>query len=298
MLPFLNIPAIRFLNKKSVVYQVKKQLKSLNMNSPVIVVTAPNACDYINHFNESSVVYYCVDDFSEWPGLDKNLVKAMENELIKKSDIFIATSQNLYKNIESQGQQVNLLTHGVDIEFFSAVQEKEHYLLENIPKPRVGYFGLFDDRSDKNLLIEIAKLLPDISFVITGGIETDTSQLEKIKNIYLTGRIPYVELPQMAKGYDICMLPYKKNKLTDSIQPLKFKEYLATGKPIISTPIKEALKLEKHINIANTVTEWTDSIGRNLTGLSLTSLEMRSQFIKNESWQKKSEQFLQFIFNK
>lgn len=298
MLPFLNIPAIRFFNKKSVVYQVQKQLKSLNMNYPVIVVTAPNACDYIDHFNKSSVVYYCVDDFSEWPGLDKNLVKAMESELIKKSDIFIATSQNLYKKLESQGKQVNLLTHGVDIEFFSSAQENEHYLLENIPKPRVGYFGLFDDRSDKNLLIEIARLLPDISFVITGDIETDISQLEKIKNVYFTSSIPYVELPQMVKGYDICMLPYKINKLTDSIQPLKFKEYLATGKPIISTPIKEALELGDYMSIANTATDWAVSIRSNLNGLPSSRKNKRTLFIKSESWLNKSEQFLQFIYKR
>ena len=170
--------------------------------------------------------------------------------------------------------------------------------MENIPKPRVGYFGLFDDRSDKNLLIEIARLLPDISFVITGDIETDISQLEKIKNVYFTSSIPYVELPQMVKGYDICMLPYKINKLTDSIQPLKFKEYLATGKPIISTPIKEALELGDYMSIANTATDWAVSIRSNLNGLPSSRKNKRTLFIKSESWLNKSEQFLQFIYKR
>lgn len=297
MLPFLNISVIRTFNRKSVVYHVQKQLKSLQMNSPVMVITAPNACDYINHFHEKSVVYYCVDDFSEWPGLDKQLVKVMENDLIKKSDVFIATSQDLFNKIERQGKKVDLLTHGVDIAFFSAPQSNEHILLKTIPKPRVGYFGLFDDRSDKQLIIDIANLLPDISFVITGGIETDISDLQKANNVYFTGSIPYVELPQMSKGYDICMLPYKINKLTDSIQPLKFKEYLATGKPIISTPIKEALKLKDYMGIANTATEWVESIRFNLNGVSSSAHKKRTQFIKDESWSTKSEKFLQFIFN-
>lgn len=297
MLPFLNLPGIRYFNKRSVVHHVRKELKNLQMNAPIMVITAPNACDYINYFNESCVVYYCVDDFSEWPGLDKKLVKSMENKLLNESDILIATSQNLYENIERQGKKVNLLTHGVDIEFFSTPQSDEHILLKDIPKPRVGYFGLFDDRSNKKLLMEIANLLPEISFVITGGVETDVSQLQKIKNIYLTGSIPYVELPKMAQGFDICMLPYKINKLTDSIQPLKFKEYLATGKPIISTPIKEAVKLKEYLDIAESGMQWADLIQSNLIGLSQPTREKRALFIKNQSWEKKSEQFLQFIFN-
>ena len=297
MLPFLNLPGIRSFNKKSVVHHVRKELKSLQMNSPVMVITAPNACDYIGHFNERCVVYYCVDDFSEWPGLDKKLVKAMENKLLNESDVLIATSQNLYENIERQGKKANLLTHGVDIRSFSTPQSDEHILLKDIPKPRVGYFGLFDNRSNKKLLMEIANLLPEISFVITGGIETDVSQLQKIKNVYFTGSIPYVELSKMAKGFDICMLPYKINKLTDSIQPLKFKEYLATGKPIISTPIKEAIKLKEYIDVAETAKQWAELIQSNLIGLSQPAREKRSLFIKDQSWEKKSEQFLQFIFN-
>ena len=91
------------------------------------------------------------------------------------------------------------------------------------------------------------------------------------------------------------MLPYKLNKLTDSIQPLKFKEYLATGKPIISAPIKEALKLGDYMSIADTATDWAASIRSNLNGLSSSRKKKRTLFIKSESWLNKSEQFLQFI---
>jgi glycosyltransferase involved in cell wall biosynthesis len=297
MLPYLSLPGIRLLNNRSVVRHVRKKLNTHNMNSPIMVVTAPNACDYINHFNEKCVVYYCVDDFSEWPGVNKKLVKDMEDKLLNKSDVFIATSQNLYENIKIKGKKANLLTHGVDIKVFSTVQGKEHGLLTDIPKPRVGYFGLFDDRSNKRLLMEVAKLLPEMSFVITGEIETDISQLQKLNNIYFTGSVPYVELPEIARGYDICMLPYKINKLTDSIQPLKFKEYLATGKPIISTPIKEAIKLKEYLDIADTAEQWAELIRGNLISPSQIAREKRSLFIKSESWEEKSEQFLRFIFN-
>lgn len=295
MIPFLNIPFIRAINRRSVAHHVKRQLDALNFKNPILVITAPNACDYIGLFSEKRVVYYCVDDFSQWPGLEKNLVKEMETELIIKSDIHIATSQLLLEKIERFGKHAKLLTHGVDIDFFSNTQTGEHKLLANIPKPRVGYFGLFDDRSDQELITKIATALPNVSFVITGDIETDTSQIAKLPNIYFTGSIPYSELPAMAMGYDICMLPYKINELTNAIQPLKIKEYLATGKPVISTAIKEAEKLVPLICASNSPEEWLEFIQARLENPTSLDLKERKTLIKNESWEKKSEQFLEYI---
>lgn len=291
MLPFLNIPLIRIINKKSVTRHVSKQLVLLKMKSPICVITAPNACDYIGQFNESKIVYYCVDDFSEWPSLNKDLIKGMENELIYKSDVFIATSQNLADKLAAKGKKVHLLTHGVDSDFFRNTSKTEHPLLAGIPRPRVGYFGLFDARSDINLIKTVATRMPDISFIITGDIETDISDLRKVKNIFFTGRVPYNELPKIAYNWEICMLPYLVNILTNAIQPLKIKEYLATGKPIISTPIKEACNLGDFVIIAQTADEWERKIRSSLRKFHHEQIEKRNEFLKKESWADKAKTF-------
>jgi glycosyltransferase involved in cell wall biosynthesis len=196
------------------------------------------------------------------------------------------------ENFKKHGKRPTLLTHGVDVDLFTNPHIEEHALLGAIPKPRVGYFGLFDDRSDQDLLHNLALLKPDVSFVITGGIETDISRLQDLKNVYFTGSIPYVEVPAMAKGYDICMLPYKLNKLTDAIQPLKFKEYFATGKPVISTPINEARNLADYVDVASSAEEWATTIQSYLDGESPRNQENRQLFLQGESWKEKSEQFL------
>ena len=291
MLPFLNFPGVQSMNKMSIQRTVSRQLTTLGITSPVVVVTAPNACDYIGQFNERRIVYYCVDDIAEWPGLNKELVQRMDSDMIRKSDLVIATSQKLFDRMSGQGKEVHLLTHGVDYEFFRNAPEVEHPVLRNIPKPRVGYFGLFDKRNNLDLISELAERLKDISFVITGGIETDVSKLRKQENIYFTGSIPYNELPAMAKGWDVCMLPYEINELTDAIQPLKIKEYLATGKPIISTRIKEAQRLKKYITLADTADSWDSNIRILLKGIPLEVQIERKLFLQNETWAHKAEQF-------
>ncbi len=292
MLPFQKISIFRKINSFIVCHLVKKRLQGLKMKSPVLVITAPNASDYIGEFGERRVVYYCVDDFVEWPGLEKDLVRNMEKELIQKADICFATSDNLYNKLVKVGKKTHLLTHGVDYKFFEILPEEEHDLLKGIPKPRVGYFGLFDERSDQKIILEIAERMPGVYFVITGGIEVDISKFRKQHNIKFTGSIPYNELPAMVKGFDICMLPYKVNKLTNAIQPLKFKEYLATGKPVVSTPIQEACKLGRYVMIAESLYGWEHYILKGLNGISADEQAKRKLFLEGESWNKKAKSFV------
>jgi glycosyltransferase involved in cell wall biosynthesis len=296
MLPFIKWSVVRLFNRKSVVRAVRRVSGELKLNASTMVITAPNACEYIGLCGEKKVIYYCVDDFSEWPGVEKELVQKMESSLIHQSDVFFATSQHLYEKIAKHGKNVNLLSHGVDVDFFSSLPKKEHKLFENIPSPRVGYFGLFDDRSDMLLLKEIAVLMPDVSFVITGNVETDVGVLQSLDNVFFTGSVPYTDLPAIAKGYNACMLPYKVNELTDSIMPLKIKEYIATGIPVISTPIKEALKLTDYIIVAHSVSEWKDALGEVLLGNQRSEdiSQKRDRFLEHESWQEKSALFTKY----
>lgn len=296
MLPYANIPFIRKLNKILVVRKVKKSLSARGMEHPYCVATVPNACDYMGMFGEKRKVYYCVDDFTLWPGFEHKLVCAMENKLIKKCTTFIATSTKLYDKLKKESKPTMLLTHGVDVEHFANLPDKEHNLLRDIPKPRIGYFGLIDERFDQKLLADTAKNLPKISFVITGDIVTDVTMLKKFTNIHFTGKISYDELPAMVKGWDVCMLPYRINVLSQSINPLKLKEYMATGKQVIATPLPEALALTHYIKVA-TAPEWSALLEaiiiENREDHSTKQEDDGRVFIKNEDWSTKALQFLE-----
>ena len=293
MLPFVTAPSVRKFNAKCVINAVNKKLKELGESSPIIVTTVPNACDYVGFLGEKKVVYYCVDDFKEWPGLKKQMVNEMEENLIAKADCFIATSSKLYDRLKAAGKSVELLTHGVDLEHFKELPEREHYLLNEIPKPRVGYFGLFDERSDQELICNIANGMPNVSFVITGDVVIDISKLRKVPNIYFTGSVSYEELPSIVSGWDVCMLPYKINTLSESINPLKLKEYIATGKPICATCLPEVSFYRQSVQVYSTVEEWIEWLDRYFSQLKHDHF-CNIEVILNESWSGKSEKFLSF----
>jgi len=292
MLPFSELAGVRLINRASVVRSVRNRLTELGMIDPILVTTVPNACDYVGKCGESRVIYYCVDDFSEWPGLEKKMVKKMEDELIEKSDRLVATSQKLFDRLSASGKPTYLLTHGVDIEFFQQSIAREHTLLDGIPRPRVGYYGLFDDRSDHGLLAELAQRMPDVSFVITGRVESYALPQKKIPNVYFTGSVLYGELPAIVKGWDVLILPYVMNDLTDAISPLKLKEYLASGKPVVSSPLPEVLKLKEYVFIAKTAEEWEKSLRTNLDRPENGKQKPGEGFWANETWEQKAKQFL------
>lgn len=295
MLPLSNINIIRRWNQQFVTSTVRRTLSRLRIHKPILVTTVPNACDYIGHLDEAKVVYYCVDDFTEWPGLNNELVRRMESDLVSKTDIFIATSGKLFDRLQSYGKPTFLLTHGVDIDFFRKLPTEENSLLSDIPKPRVGYFGLFDDRNDQDLLKDIASHMPHVSFVITGRIETEISELQKLRNLHFTGPVPYTELPGIITGWDICMMPYKVNELTDAIQPLKFKEYLATGRPIITTPIREMKVMKELVCLATDAKQWQKQISFLLEELDSANRSNIHELLDSEDWKIKAAYFTEYV---
>jgi glycosyltransferase involved in cell wall biosynthesis len=297
MLPFAISSLSPKVNRISVIHAVRKRLAELGMKRPLLVTTVPNASDYVGACDEKRVVYYCVDDFSEWPNYRKSLISKMERELIDKSDVLIATSRKLFDKLSIRGKPSYLLTHGVDLDHFTRKPGKEHSVLHNIPKPRVGYFGLFDGRTDQDLLANVAERMPGVSFVITGPLDTDVSSLKALSNVYFTGSVPYSELVSVVGGWEACILPYAQSELTRAINPLKLKEYLATGKPIISTPIPEACRVGDLVHIAETAEEWIEMIRTSLLGTRSKDHAQRNAFLVNESWEKKAGQFLKMVLS-
>ncbi len=297
MFPFGN-QLVRTINRHLVVRAVKKKMFELEMTSPIIVITVPNAADYIGFFNEELTVYYCVDEISEWPGVAKNLVKKMEYKLLEQTNFVVAVSDELALHKITPNGPTYLLTHGVDADHFRHISCSGFCpptSLSKINQPIIGYFGLIDERTDQDLIETILSHHPDWSVVFIGKANVDLTQLSQHSNFHHINAVSYEDLPCYAALFGVCLLPYVRTKLTDNINPLKLKEYLATGKPVVSTALPEAVKLsEWGVRIGNDKAEIIQQIE---AVLSIDSWDPKEQFslLGSESWQHKAEQLSGWI---
>ena len=212
--------------------------------------------------------------------------------MIEIAHSFLASSPHLVNRLSTSGKPTRLLSHGVDVGLFSSIAAVEHPVLRDIPGPRIGYFGLFDERSDQQLIADVAKSMPDTSFVIAGRVEAGTSRLSRLSNVYFVGNIAYHDLPKFVKGVDVLFLPYIVNALSDALSPLKFKEYIATGKPVISTPIAAAHEFSDLIAIAASSDEWTASLTDQVGKGNAISRDLIDACLRGESWAEKAVQMM------
>jgi glycosyltransferase involved in cell wall biosynthesis len=294
MIPYSNIPSVRAFNRISVIRTVRKEMKRLDIDRPILLTTLPNAVDYIGSFGEVIDVYYCVDEFSKWPGVMKELVEEMEKGLIQKADLIVATSEELQKSKNKSNIPTYLLTHGVDIGHFKSCQSLEPIPpIQKLSRPVIGYFGLFDERSDTDLIKYLAVSKPEWSFVFIGPVKVDLETLKKNSNLHFFPPVTYNELPKYLAGIDVFIVPYKVDELSRYINPLKLKECLAAGKPVVSTPLPEVLKLREAVRIGWTKEEFLKEISEALSKpIDRITVE---KILKGEDWFFKAEQMSQYI---
>jgi len=299
MLPFGN-RFVRELNRNSVVKSVRDSMGKLNFCKPIVLTTLPNAADYLGAFGEILSVYYCVDEFSEWPGVNTHLVRIMERKLLNQVDLVVAVSDALCQSKHpANNSKVLLLTHGVDVEHFRKASTRftgmdVQVIMGHIKSPIIGYFGLFDKRSDQDILETILVRHPDWSVVVIGKSQVCLDRLSIYQNFYLVDPVSYDELPAYVSFFQVCILPYVRSTLTDNINPLKLKEYLATGKPVVATALPEVVKLQPWVTIAENPDDFVLKI-ENVMQSAPPETKALASLLGPESWQAKAEQLSVWI---
>lgn len=192
------------------------------------------------------VVYDCMDELSKFRHAPPELPER-ERALLGRADIVFTGGYSLYQVKKDLHPNVHPFPSGVEAEHFAQARDPALPLPEGfavIPRPRIGYMGVIDERLDLKLLDQVARDRPDWSIVMVGPvIKIDESELPRRPNIYYFGKQPYTELPRFVKGFDICMMPFALNEATRFISPTKTLEYMAADRPIVSTPIRDVAEL-------------------------------------------------------
>lgn len=221
----------------------------------------------INQFDFDIVVYDCMDELSLFKGASQRLIE-QERFLLANADVVFTGGKSLYESKKRMHYNVHCFPSSVDAQHFSdSANGNIPTDIAEIKKPIVGYFGVIDERIDLQLLKETATLRPDISFVMIGPLaKIEDEDLPKAMNIHYLGMKKYNELPLYLKAFDIAMMPFALNDATKFISPTKTLEYMAAGKPIVSTKIKDVERDYKNcVQLVDSAAQFSDAITEILT---------------------------------
>lgn len=217
---------------------------------------------------------------------------------MEKADLVVVSASRLYETKHTVNPNTVLITHGVDVDHFRTACMKETPVPEDaamLPGPVIGFYGLIEDWVDLEVIRHMATARPNWSFLMIGQVKTDTSAIRKLPNVHFPGRRPYESLPGYCRKFDIAVLPFVVNELTLASNPLKLREYLAAGLPVVATPLPEVQKLGELIRMATTPEEFLQQCDALLaTGRQGPDLAVSHQ-MDAESWDHKVEVLSELI---
>lgn len=294
MWPWFTRPRDRKLNR----YLLRRALKKVTQSTdqPVTAITTlPIVADLIGELNVERWVYYCVDDFSVWPGLDQKTLKDMESELIQRVDSIIAVSDTLQDRIGRDRRTSELLTHGVDLEFWTrSTPSKLPIEVEQLPGPVVTFWGVIDKRMDTGFVKQLAAELSAGTILLVGPQQDPDPELLALERVRVLPPVAFETLPSLAAASDVLIMPYIDADVTRAMQPLKLKEYLATGKPVVVRDLPATQPWGDCLDLAETPEEFSALVRERLNN-SLPAAQTQSRGrLANESWSAKARQFEEF----
>jgi len=299
-LPVHHVRWAKPLNDLFLRFQVRRVTWKLGIYNPVILVACPTACDIAMKMKRNKLIYQRTDRFEEAEGVDVHTIVKYDQKLKANADITIFVNRALYDEESGQCKRAFFLDHGVDFELFASAQKNSTTPpdMANIPKPIIGYFGAISGHSvDIALAEKIADILSEMSFVYIGTASSDCSGLNSRKNVWMLGQKNYDDIPQYGKCFDVAILPWVKNKWTEAANPIKVKEYLALGKPFVTTPV--FTQVQEYLDVAyvaNTSEEFARCIVRALEEDSHERIDARRKKVEQNTWDSKAQFVLQELF--
>jgi UDP-galactopyranose mutase len=209
----------------------------------------PMMLTFSRHVTPDLTVYDAMDELSKFKFAPEHLL-SYEQELIDRADILFTGGSSLYEAKKDRHDNVHCFPSSVDRCHFAKARARQFDPAdqEDLPKPRLGFYGVIDERFDTELLARAAEMRPDWSFVMVGPVvKISEADLPKRPNIHYLGSKTYAQLPGYLSGWDVALMPFAMNESTQFISPTKTPEYLAGGKPVVSTPIKDVVRHYGHI---------------------------------------------------
>jgi glycosyltransferase involved in cell wall biosynthesis len=282
---------------------VSEQMRKLKMKKDIVLwFYSPMFVDVTKFLSYKAIVYDCMDELSLFRGAPKELVDN-EKKLLNIVDVVFTGGKSLYESKKKRHSNVHCFPSSVEKHHFAKALDAKTLIpqdIKAIQKPVVGYYGVIDERIDLELIEKAATLRPEVSFVMIGPVvKINEEDLPRRNNIHYLGSKPYETLPNYLKAFDIAFMPFALNDATKFISPTKTLEFMAAGKPIISTPIFDVVRDYSEavaiIHSANELTAAVDNyIAENIKEKQ-SRLKLYTAILAKTSWDNTAKQMKKLI---
>ena len=278
--------------------QVRRVAGELGIRRPLLWLNPHYAVHMAGRMGERAAVYDITDD---WISLSQRkwiteLTRRQDAELCRKADAVIVCSQRLFEMKQGPAKNLHLIPNGVDAAHYRTVLDGTGPLPEPARqwrRPVLGYTGtVHADRVDVDLLAAVARNMPQASVVLIGPNflpAADLSRLRSYGNVHMPGPVPYRQIPEYMRAFDVCITPHRRSEFTESLNPIKLWEYLAAGKPIVSTDVAGFRDYPRLVRIANGVEQFVDAVRESLAE-DRSVAEARRAEAARHSWEARVDQ--------
>jgi len=285
--------------QRKIAQSLTQPISILGFKDYILWIYPPQSSPIIPAIKPKMVVYHCIDRFNAGQrGRKRVIIQQQENQLLKSADCIFVNSKGLIGEFQKTTKiPISLVPSGVDVSHFQRT-DAVHPELESIPHPRLGLSGTLDARVDSKLIEIIALSRPNWHLIVLGdqrrGFQ-NSSKLKSIQNIHFLGKKPFQELPLWLNGCDVFLIPYVLNERTFYISPLKFYEYLAIGKPIVTVPLPEISDFSSICRQAASPESFIQEIEAALTTNTCHDTNVRRQTAQLHSWESRITTILSVI---
>jgi len=240
-------------------------------------------------FNEVAVVYDCMDELAQFRFAPGD-IGARERQLLSQADVVFVGGHELFKSKKRYHRNVHFFGCGVDAAYFGTARLSETVVPDDaasLTHPVFGYFGVIDERLDYGLIGSLAESRSDATILMIGPLaKVDPRELPSARNIVWLGQRPYADLPRYVKAFDVCLMPFALNPATEYINPTKTLEYMAAGKPIVSTAIADVVRnFSPIVRIARSADEFVRAVSDSALDPDESIIEAGLKRVATASWE-------------
>jgi glycosyltransferase involved in cell wall biosynthesis len=248
-------------------------------------MTAPG---YLGRFGARGVVYDCMDELANFRFAPPDIAER-ERFLLSRADVVFTGGYQLFESKSKHHRNVHFYGCGVDVDHYGSARLAGTQVPDSVaslPRPVFGYFGVIDERLDYELLAALADRFPEASVAMAGPFaKVDRSELPERPNIHWLGQQAYADLPALVKGFDVCLMPFALNEATKYINPTKTLEYMAAGKPVVSTAIADVVRnFTPIVAVAHSPGEFLDAVEQAWRSPDAVLIEQGIERAADASW--------------